>query len=214
MSIDRSKRYAIVKDYHQQTKHHSHRYARSPGHLDWDNQPLPYRLFEGAPQIQLPLAENDRDLAYSALYDAIEGLPDSISIKSISNMIELSMGLSAGKKYGASEWALRMNPSSGNLHPTECYLVLPDLARQKACVTHYNPYLHALEERALLDRSQALWLESCGGFGIILTSIPWREAWKYGERAFRYCQHDLGHALGALRYSCNLNGWKLSLIHI
>ena len=145
MSIDRSKRYAIVRDYHQQTKHHSHRYARSPGHLDWDNQPLPYRLFEGAPQIQLPLAENDRDLAYSALYDAIEGLPDSISIKSISNMIELSMGLSAWKKYGASEWALRMNPSSGNLHPTECYLVLPDLARQKACVTHYNPYLHALE---------------------------------------------------------------------
>ena len=212
MSINRSKRYAIVRSYHQQTKHHSHRYARSPGYLDWDNQPLPYRLFEGAPRIQLPLAEKDRDLAYSALYEAIEGSPDSISIKSISNMLELSMGLSAWKKYGASEWALRMNPSSGNLHPTECYLVLPDLARQKACVTHYNPYLHALEERALLDRSQALWLESCGGFGIILTSIPWREAWKYGERAFRYCQHDLGHALGALRYSCNLNGWKMTLI--
>jgi len=32
-------------------------------------------------------------------------------------------------------------------------------------------------------------------FYLALTSIPWREAWKYGERAFRYCQHDLGHAL-------------------
>jgi nitroreductase len=51
-----------------------------------------------------------------------------------------------------------------------------------------------------------------GGFGIILTSIPWRETWKYGERAFRYCQYDLGHALSALRFSCNLNGWKMTLI--
>jgi nitroreductase len=105
-----------------------------------------------------------------------------------------------------------MNPSSGNLHPTECYLLLPDFPQQKACVTHYNPYLHVLEERALFDRGQVGWLGSYGGFGIILTSIPWREAWKYGERAFRYCQHDLGHALGALRFACNLNGWKMSLI--
>ena len=28
-----------------------------------------------------------------------------------------------------------------------------------------------------------------------LTSIFWREAWKYGERAYRYCCHDLGHAM-------------------
>ena len=80
MSINRPKRYAIVRSYHQQTKHHSHRYARSPEYLDWDNQPLPYRLFEGAPRIQLPLAEKDRDLAYSALYEAIEGSPDSSTI--------------------------------------------------------------------------------------------------------------------------------------
>ncbi len=202
----------IVKDYHEQTKHHPHRHARSPGYLDWDNQPVPFRSFEGAPQIQLPLIDNDRNLPYSALYESSKNPPYSLSIKSVANMLELSMGLSAWKKYGASEWALRMNPSSGNLHPTECYLVLPDFPHQQACVTHYNPYLHALEKRALLDRNQAAWLKNCGGFGIILTSVPWREAWKYGERAFRYCHHDLGHALGALRYACNLNGWKMMLI--
>src|SRR5437660_12483691 len=32
-------------------------------------------------------------------------------------------------------------------------------------------------------------------FLVGLSSIHWREAWKYGERAFRYCQHDVGHAL-------------------
>jgi nitroreductase len=45
-----------------------------------------------------------------------------------------------------------------------------------------------------------------------LTSIFWREAWKYGERAFRYCQHDLGHALGALRLSAARLGWTMHLL--
>src|ERR1019366_9318441 len=35
----------------------------------------------------------------------------------------------------------------------------------------------------------------------ILTSIVWREAWKYGERAYRYCLHDIGHAWQALALS-------------
>jgi nitroreductase len=40
-----------------------------------------------------------------------------------------------------------------------------------------------------------------------LTSIAWREAWKYGERAFRYCQHDAGHAIAALRIAAAMLGW-------
>ena len=37
-----------------------------------------------------------------------------------------------------------------------------------------------------------------GAILVGLSSIHWREAWKYGERAFRYCQHDVGHALAAI----------------
>jgi nitroreductase len=37
----------------------------------------------------------------------------------------------------------------------------------------------------------------------------WREAWKYGERAFRYCQLDVGHAVGALAYAAALLGWAV-----
>src|SRR5204863_3768546 len=49
-------------------------------------------------------------------------------------------------------------------------------------------------------------------FLIALTSIIWREAWKYGERAFRYCQHDTGHALGALRFAAAMLGWRMQLL--
>ena len=143
MSMDQARRYGIVKAYHEQTKHHPQRYARSLGYLDWDNQPDPFRLFEGASQMKLPLINKDRDLPYSTLYESVKNSPDSISIDSVASMLELSMGISAWKKYGTSEWTLRMNPSSGNLHPTECYLVLPDFPQQQAGVTHYQPYLHA-----------------------------------------------------------------------
>jgi len=48
-------------------------------------------------------------------------------------------------------------------------------------------------------------------FLVGLSSIPWREAWKYGERAFRYCQHDVGHALATMRISAAALGWRLFL---
>jgi len=50
------------------------------------------------------------------------------------------------------------------------------------------------------------------GFYVGLTSITWREAWKYGERAFRYCQHDVGHALAALRFAAAALGWRVQLM--
>jgi SagB-type dehydrogenase family enzyme len=40
----------------------------------------------------------------------------------------------------------------------------------------------------------------------VLTSIVWREAWKYDERAYRYCLHDMGHAWQALALSARAIG--------
>ncbi len=47
---------------------------------------------------------------------------------------------------------------------------------------------------------------------VALSNIHWRESWKYGERAYRYCQHDVGHAIGALSLSATRLGWQVSLI--
>ncbi|MGB5444545.1 MAG: SagB/ThcOx family dehydrogenase [Psychromonas sp.] len=201
---------ATVKAYHQETKHYADRPARSSGYMDWANQPIPFRSYAGAREIQLPLIEKDRRLPYNALYQIDAVSP--INLSSISTLLSLSMGLSAWKKYAGSEWALRINPSSGNLHPTECYLLLPGFSHPPACLAHYHPYLHLLQETAIFDQQASDSFNALGGFGLILTSITWREAWKYGERAYRYCQHDVGHALAALRFACNLNGWKMTLI--
>ena len=212
MDNDKTKKYQTVKAYHQQTKHYPYRSARSLGYMDWKNQPEPYRWYQGASQLKLPLITEDRELPYDAIYHTTDDSVVPVTISTLSRILSLSMGLSAWKKFGQSQWALRMNPSSGNLHPTECYLILPQLESQPPCVTHYNPYHHHLEMLTPLNIDTTDWLNQNNGFGIVLTTIPWREAWKYGERAFRYCNHDVGHALGAIRIACNLNGWRMTMI--
>lgn len=205
-----------VIQYHQQTKHRPGQYARSAGYMDWVNQPLPYRLYEGTEKLHLPLDNDTIDSPVSALYQPSNAVVKPISIANISSMLQHSLGLSAWKSYNGTEWALRVNPSSGNLHPTECYLLLPHLGESSdnkvGQSVHYNPYIHSLEKRAVIPEPDVGFLNQSQGFAIALTSIAWREVWKYGERAYRYCQHDLGHALAALNIAANLNGWKVQVI--
>jgi nitroreductase len=49
-------------------------------------------------------------------------------------------------------------------------------------------------------------------FLVGLSSVYWRETWKYGERAFRYCQHDAGHAIGTLRIAAAALGWSARVL--
>lgn len=49
-------------------------------------------------------------------------------------------------------------------------------------------------------------------FLVGFTSVNWRETWKYGERAFRYCQHDVGHAIGSARIAAQTLGWRMLLL--
>lgn len=205
-----------VIQYHIQTKHHFHRYARAAGYLDWANQPDPFRRYVDSALISFPLLAPDEapvSPPYQDLYRP-EAVPSQrITTKSLSRFFELALALSAWKRAGESEWALRSNPSSGNLHPTEGYLLIPPLdgLELKAGLYHYAPKEHGLELRAQfqVDRLSKLFRPfPPDAFLFGLTSIHWREAWKYGERAFRYCHHDVGHAIGSARIAAATLGWQ------
>jgi SagB-type dehydrogenase family enzyme len=61
------------------------------------------------------------------------------------------------------------------------------------------------EQRALGDFEMKL-ASGSAPIVFILTSIAWREAWKYRDRAYRYCLHDIGHAWQALALAARAIG--------
>lgn len=205
---------AVIR-YHAETKHHVHRSARSLGYLDWANQPNPFRLYDGVTPVKLPFAPQDPHASYVDLYERTRNRFRHFSIENLSLFLELSLGISAWKSVSGSKWALRMNPSSGNLHPTEGYVILLQHSGPDPGVFHYSPLLHALEPRTQFPQELCECLRAhfqTDGFLFSLTSIFWREAWKYGERAFRYCNHDVGHAIASTSFAANLLGWKMTYL--
>jgi SagB-type dehydrogenase family enzyme len=214
--IDKKNIVAEIFRYHEETKHHYERYARSPGYMDWQNQPNPFRFYENTAVIELPLLKENPQADYPDLYRRQNNRQQAFTIDTIAGFLELSLGLSAWKAVGQSRWSLRMNPSSGNLHPTEAHLILPHLSKLPGGIYHYNALTHALEQRAEISEEtgkQVALHFGCRGFLVGLSSIFWRESWKYGERAFRYCNHDVGHALAAVSISANLFGWKVTYLN-
>jgi len=209
-----------VIHYHIETKHHFQRYARSAGYLDWANQPDPFRRYDGAALISLPLLAPDEaplSPAYGEIYQAGAVAVQPVTARALSRFFEFALALSAWKRAGQSQWALRSNPSSGNLHPTEGYLLLPPIEGLDLPpgLYHYAPKEHGLEWRAEMDAAESGRLFQAfpaKSFLFGLTSVHWREAWKYGERAFRYCHHDVGHAIGTARIAAATLGWRAVLL--
>ncbi len=197
--------------YHQATKHTYQSVRANARYLDWHNQPDPFRSYEGASRINLPPEPGFPEIG---TFDAIAALAESENESERQEKIVLdqdwlsrflwhSMAVSAWKKIPGTgaRYSLRVNPSSGNLHPTETYVALRAFSGLDEGLYHYRADLHAVELRSRGAWTQHLaraletpWVSE-SRLIVGFTSIFWREAWKYSERAYRYCCHDLGHAM-------------------
>jgi SagB-type dehydrogenase family enzyme len=202
--------------YHQATKHTYHSVRANAHYLDWGNQPDPFRTYDGAPVTVLAPDPGFPSIGPFETMGALggrtelatqidSGSRDTSQLDAIwlSRMLWHSMAVSAWKKIPrtGNRYSLRVNPSSGNLHPTETYLAARGFTGVDDGLYHYRADRHALELR-----SQGAWTQQLADALLIpwaaesslivgLTSIFWREGWKYRDRAYRYCCHDLGHAM-------------------
>ena len=206
-----NKNLQTVYDYHNNTKHSRIRYAKSLGYMDWYTQPDPYRTYENAKQTLLPLAFEYNTLDYDEIFKENTVSTAPICLESISQFFQFSLGLAAIKKSGEQSWALRCNASSGNLQPTEAYILCENIKNIDNGLHHYAPKNHSLE---LLANSKTNLNIPENSFLIAISSIVWREAWKYGERSFRYTQLDCGHAFRALQISAFILGWNVQRLNI
>ncbi len=215
------------REYHNLTKHTAEKLRRTQHYLDWANMPDPFRHYEGAPVLDLPAdtsppeisalevleGASGRSRAIHETPHAIHETPRTIletpwaghGAAFLSRLLFHCAAISASKLVPSTgyRYALRVNPSSGNLHPTEFHFATRGLAEWPDGMYHYRPSSHMAEQRASGDVKLA---GSPAPVTFLLTSIAWREAWKYRDRAYRYCLHDMGHAWEALTLAARAMG--------
>ncbi len=199
---------ASWRDYHESTKHSTDSLRRAQRGLDWANMPDPFRHYDGVPVLDLPA---DPPALDTPVLDVLQGACGHSSAADgatfLSQLLFYSAAISASKRVPSTghRYALRVNPSSGNLHPTEFHFFTRGLKDWPDGLYHYRPSSHMAEQRALGACAAKL----AGGSApivFVLTSIAWREAWKYRERAYRYCLHDIGHASESLALAARAMG--------
>lgn len=208
--------------YHQASKHNFKTYAPGPHHLDILIKPDSFLNYHGTQLLNLNIWSDEQIKSevfptYEQAFSPEKLKPSELNVNSISRLFFDSFAISAWKKADGTKWPLRVNPSSGNLHPTEVYLLSSPVKGflKNPSICHYASLPHALELRAEFSPTTWKLLSSGfpeGTFFVGLTSIFWRVSWKYGLRAFRYAQHDIGHAIAALNFAAAGLGWKISLL--
>ena len=187
-------------EYHELTKHSAESLRRNQYHLDWANMPNPFRHYEGVPVVDFPA---DPPAPQISALEVLEGKTENTLARDgaefLSQLLFYSASISAFKRVPSTGaiYSLRVNPSSGNLHPTEFHFCTRELVDWPDGLYHYRPSSHMAERRAIGDFGAKL-VNNSAPLIFVLTSIAWREAWKYGDRAYRYCLHDIGHAWQAL----------------
>ena len=196
------------REYHEATKHSVESLRRATYSLDWANMPDPFRHYEGVPVLDLPADPPAPDVA--ALLVLGGGMGPAAAADGpgfLSQLLFYSAAISATKRVPSTgqKYALRVNPSSGNLHPTEFHFATSGLQDWPDGLYHYRPSSHMAEQRALGDFTTGL-SGTAAPVVFLLTSIAWREAWKYRDRAYRYCLHDMGHAWQSLAFAARAMG--------
>jgi SagB-type dehydrogenase family enzyme len=196
------------REYHEATKHTVESLRRASHLLDWANMPNPFRHYEGVPVLDLPADPPAPEMPALDVLCGVSGFtPAGEGATFLSQLLFYSAAISASKRVSSSgyRYALRVNPSSGNLHPTEFHFRTRGVKEWSDGLYHYIPSEHMAEQRALGDVELKSG-SSSAPLVFVLTTITWREAWKYGDRAYRYCLHDIGHAWQALSLAAQAIG--------
>jgi SagB-type dehydrogenase family enzyme len=194
--------------YHSATKH-SYQSIRTNSHyLDWENQPLPFKIYSSLEPTSLPRnflsSEMTALSAISAVgsYAGGKCIPD---LEDLARILHFSAGVTKRRTSPGGEIFFRAAACTGALYHIDLYLVCSDLPGLEAGVYHFGPHDFALRRLRVGDYREALIHASAGEPAVasapailICTGTYWRNAWKYQARTYRHCYWDTGTILANL----------------
>lgn len=178
---------AVAREYHAATSH-THFTVHASGHyLDFDNQPIPFKIYETLPPIPLP-----REWAGANAY----------SLPGLARLLHHSAGITRKIVYlNGFSMDFRAAANTGALYEIDLYVACGDIEGLGAGLYHFSPHDFALRRlrggdvRGVLEAASggqraAAWIVSTGTF--------WRNSWKYQARTYRHFGWDNGTLLANL----------------
>jgi SagB-type dehydrogenase family enzyme len=197
----------VALNYHNTTKH-SYASVRSNQHsLDFNNQPIPFKIYPTLPPSHLPAEVRQTGVAaLSAISEIVppqtNATPD---LEAIAQLLYLSAGITRHRKYPGGEIYFRAAACTGALYEVELYLICGDLANLEAGVYHFAAAefglrrLRAGDYRSVLREATAAEPAIAHApLTIVCTATYWRNAWKYQDRTYRHFGWDNGTLLANL----------------
>ncbi len=195
-------------NYHEGTKHSFQSVHSSQHFLDFENQPLPFKIYPGLEPIPLPRdIEPFREPALRALAasdDESEGKP-LLDLKFLARLLHYSAGITKRIRYPRGEMLFRAASCTGALYHIDLYLVCGDLPDLEAGVYHFGVHDFALRRLRRGDFRGELVRATAGEPAVasapvvlICSSTFWRNSWKYQARTYRHCFWDSGTILANL----------------
>jgi SagB-type dehydrogenase family enzyme len=182
--------------YHERTKHSPLSVRTVPHFLDWDNQPLAFKIYPGTEKAPLvPVLKSSEPAP----------VPLSLTVENLSRILFFTAGITKHLRFSRGRMPFRAAACTGALYHVEIYLVTGGFEGLDTGVYHYDPRLHVLDRlrsgdfRAqLVDATGGEPNAADAGSFLALTTTYWRNAWKYRARAYRHAFWDSGTMLANL----------------
>ncbi|MGI8759132.1 MAG: SagB family peptide dehydrogenase [Acidimicrobiales bacterium] len=195
--------------FHEQTKHGGPGRDRSRLRpfraLAPETRPAPFKRYPGRSPSPLP---TDVGTSAAPAVDALSGRGETedpeLDDRLLGRLLHHSAGVTRVTSSASGQTWFRASMSAGNLHPVEVYVVCGELPGVGAGVYHFAPLDFGLallrpgDHRPFLAGAAADTELANSPASLVLTGIPWRTAWKYGERGLRHLYWDAGAMLANL----------------
>jgi SagB-type dehydrogenase family enzyme len=162
MTVNSEIRYAI--DYHEATKHSEASLMTSRHYLDFNNKPIPFKIYLELPSITLPISFPTPEVnALSCIsgminqrsYHDTNGLTTTtktsrnsnnssntpeLDAENLAEILFFSAGITREMKYPYGNYYMRAASATGALYPIELYVVCDDISSNlMAGVYHFSP---------------------------------------------------------------------------
>ena len=211
--------------YHTGTNHSYRSVHQNSHHMDWHNQPIPFKIYTTLSPRQLPTDFASTGLTpFEALATAETDsqIPGDVlcTVDELAALLYYSGGVTkVGTVPNGGKMYFRAAACTGALYHIELYLVCGQIQDLAAGIYHFGAHDFSLRQLRAGDYRQVL-VEASGGDTamaqapaiLVCSSVFWRNAWKYQARAYRHCFWDSGTILANLLATGSARGLPLRLV--